>query len=73
MALAGRGCVVRSVGAQDTACAIYRQHRQNHVCIDYGGDNLNAKLQGRRQVYRGIRFIEVGFGAVDLGDNGYAD
>lgn len=73
MALAGCGCVVRSAGAQDTACAIYRQHRQNNVCIDYGDDKPNAKLQGRRQIYGRIRFIEPGFGKINSGDNRYAD
>ena len=73
MALAGSGCAVSRASAEETACAICRQRRQNNVRIDHGDDGLSAKLQGRRQVYRRIRLIELGFGEVDSGDNGYAD
>ena len=73
MARAGNGCVVRSAGADDTACAICRQRRQNNVRIDHRDDGLHAKPCRRRQVYRRIRFIELGFREVDAGDNRCAD
>ncbi len=73
MTLAGGGCAVSRASAEDAACAICRQRRQNNVRIDHRDDGLSATLQGRRQVYRGIRFIELGFGQVDSGDNRYAD
>ena len=74
MALAGCSCLVRRMGADDTpGCAINRQHRHNHVGVDYGNDDLDAKPNGRRQIYRRIRFIELGFGKVDSGYDRYAD
>jgi hypothetical protein len=61
--------MVRSEAADDTACAIYRERRQNKVCIEYGNDDLDTKPYRRRQIYRRIRFIELGFREVDSGNN----
>ncbi len=46
MARAGGGCAVSSAGAEDTACAICRQRRQNNVRIDHRDDGLHAKRAG---------------------------
>jgi hypothetical protein len=69
----GRRRALRRSSADNAGWAVSRRRRQNNVGIDQGGDDLQAKPDGRNQIYRRIRLVEFGFRQVYSGYDRHAD